>query len=43
MLKEFVRQDVFIARLTPVQMISYSIVALIATMLVGLLGLALAH
>jgi hypothetical protein len=43
MFKEYVRHDVFVARLTPVQMISYSIVALIATMLVGLLGIALSH
>ncbi len=43
MLKEFVRNDVFLARLTPVQTIAYAIVGAAATLLIGLLAVTLSH
>ena len=42
LLADYVRTDVFVARLTPVQAISYGIVALAVTLVMGMLAVALA-
>jgi len=42
MLAGFVTKDVFIARLSPVQSVAYSLVALLMVLLTGLLASALA-
>ncbi len=42
MLREFVRNDVFVARLSPIQSIAYGIVALVVALVTGILGMAIA-
>ena len=42
MLTQFVTKDVFVARLTPIQAIAYGIVALVVTLMTGVLGMELA-
>ena len=41
MLQEFVTKEVFIARLTPVQMIAYSLIGIMATLMTGALAIVL--